>query len=331
MASYIGRRKFLATLGGAAAAWPLAARAQQPGMPVVGFLYTGLTPEGAASRVAAFQQGLAEVGFVAGRNAAMEYGWPAGQHEELRTLVADLVRRQVSVIVGNTPPAMVAKSATSTIPIVFVTGVDPVKLGLVASFNRPGGNVTGVSFLTIDLEAKRLGLLHELLPQARGKIAALVDPNAPESETQLRNVQEAARTLNREIEIVQASTESQLGDGFAALARQRPDALLVVPTPFFTAQRKRIVELAARHSLPTIYGAREFAADGGLMSYGASFVDAFRQAGIYTGRILKGERPAELPVQQPTKFELVINLKTAKALGLPIPDRLLALADEVIE
>jgi putative tryptophan/tyrosine transport system substrate-binding protein len=324
------RRKFITLLGGAAATWPLAASAQQPAMPVIGFLNTGMTSDAAAPRMAAFQQGLAEVGFVAGQNAAIEYGWPAGQQEELRGLVADLVRRQVSVIVGNTPPAMVAKSATSTIPIVFVTGADPVKLGLVASFNRPGGNVTGVSFLTVDLEAKRLGLLHELLPQAR-KIGALVDPNAPESETQLRNVQEAARSLNREIEIVQASTESQLGDGFAALARQRPDALLVVPTPFFTAQRKRIVDLAARHSMPTIYGAREFAADGGLMSYGASFVDAFRQAGIYTGRILKGERPAELPVQQPTKFELVINLKTAKALGLPIPDRLLALADEVIE
>jgi ABC-type uncharacterized transport system substrate-binding protein len=259
----IRRREFITLLGGAAAVWPLTGRAQQSAMPVIGFLYTELTPDGAASRVAAFQQGLAEVGFVAGQNAGIEYGWPAGQHEELRALVTDLVRRQVSVIVGNTPPAMVAKSATSTIPIVFVTGVDPVKLGLVASFNRPGGNVTGVSFLTIDLEAKRLGLLHELLPQAR-KIGALVDPNAPESETQLRNVQEAARSLNREIEIVQASTESQLGDGFAALARQRPDALLVVPTPFFTAQRKRIVDLAARHSMPTIYGAREFAADGGL-------------------------------------------------------------------
>jgi putative ABC transport system substrate-binding protein len=326
----VRRREFITLLGGAAAAWPLTARAQQPAMPVVGFLYTGLTSHAAAPRMAAFQQGLAEVGFVAGQNAAIEYGWPTGQHEELRTLVADLVRRRVSVIVGNTPPAMVAKSATSTIPIVFVTGVDPVKLGLVVSFNRPGGNVTGVSFLTIDLEAKRLGLLHELLPQAR-KIAALVDPNAPESESQLSNVQEAARTLNQEIWILQASTENQLDECFAALARQRPDALLVVPTPFFTAQRKRIVELAARQSLPTIYGAREFAADGGLMSYGASFVDAFRQAGIYTGRILKGEKPADLPVQQPTKFELVVNAETARMLGLTVPDKLLALADEVIE
>jgi putative ABC transport system substrate-binding protein len=322
------RRTFISLLGGTAAAWPLAARAQQ--MPVIGFLYTGLTPAGAASRVAAFQQGLAEIGFVAGQNATIEYGWPAGQHEELREVVADLVRRQISVIVGNTPPAMVAKSATSIIPIVFITGVDPVRLGLVVSFNRPGGNVTGVSFLTVDLEAKRLGLLHELLPQAR-KIAALVDPNSAESETQLSNVQEGARKLTREIQILHASTESQLDDGFAALGRQRPDALLVVPTPFFTAQRKRIVELAARHSLPTMYGAREFAADGGLMTYGASFLDAFRQAGVYTGRILKGEKPADLPVQQPTKFELVINLKTAKALGLDVPDRLLALADEVIE
>ncbi len=326
----MNKREFITLLGGAAAAWPVAAPAEQQAVPVIGFLYTGLTPDGAASRVAAFQQGLAEVGYVAGQNAAIEFGWPAAQHEELRAFVADLVRRQVSVIVGNALPAMVAKSSTSTIPIVFVAGADPVKLGLVVSFNRPGGNVTGVSFLTIDLEAKRLGLLHELVPHAR-KIAALVDPNSLESETQLLNVQEAARTLNREIEIVQASTESQLGDGFASLARQKPDALLVVPTPFFTAQRKRIVELAARHSLPTIYGAREFAADGGLMSYGASFVDAFRQAGIYTGRILKGERPAELPVQQPTKFELLINLKTAKALGLDVPPTLLARADEVIE
>jgi putative tryptophan/tyrosine transport system substrate-binding protein len=324
------RRDFNMLLGGAAVALPCAALAQQPAVPVIGFLNTGLTSDTAAGRVAAFQQGLAELGFVAGQNAAVEYRWPRGQHEELRAILADLVQRQVSVIVGNTPPAMAARSATSTIPIVFVTGVDPVKAGLVASFNRPGGNVTGVSFFTIELEAKRLGLLHELLPEAR-KIAALVDPNSPESATQLSNVQDAARTLNREIRVLQASTESQLDDGFVMLARQRPDALLVVPTPFFTGKRKRIVELAARHSLPTIYGAREFVADGGLMSYGASFLDAFRQAGIYTGRILKGEKPADLPVLQPTKFELLINLKTAKTLGLAVPDRLLALSDEVIE
>jgi putative tryptophan/tyrosine transport system substrate-binding protein len=324
------RREFITLLGGAAAAWPIGARAQQAAMPVIGFLHTAMTSDAAAPRVAAFQQGLAEVGFVVGQNAAFEYGWSAGQHEELRGLVADLVRRQVSVIVGNTPPAMIAKSATSTVPIVFVTGSDPVKLGLVASFNRPGGNVTGVSFLTIDLEAKWLGLLHELFPQAR-QIAALVDPMSADSETQLRNVQEGARTLGREIQILQASTERQIDDGFAALGRQRPDALLVVPTAFFTAQRKRIVELAAHHSLSTIYGAREYAQDGGLISYGASFMDAFRQAGIYTGRILKGANPADLPVIQPTKFELVINLKTAKGLGLEIPDKLLALADEVIE
>jgi ABC-type uncharacterized transport system substrate-binding protein len=325
------RRDFITLLGGAVATWPLAARAQQSALPIVGFLYTELRPDAAAPRVAAFQEGLAAVGFVEGQNVAVEYHWPAGQDEgQVRALVADLLRRQASIIVGNTPPALAAKSATSKTPIVFVTGADPVKVGLVASFNRPGGNVTGVSFLTVDLEAKRLGLLHELLPQAQ-VVGALVDPNSTDSETQLNNVQEAARALNRQLNTLQASTETQLDERFATLANHPADALLVVPTPFFTAQRRRIIELAARHSVPTIYGAREFAADGGLMSYGASFPDAFRQAGLYAGRILKGEKPADLPVLQPAKFELVINLKTAKTLGLQIPDRLLALADEVIE
>ena len=320
------RREFIAALGGAAAL-PLAGRAQQVGMPVVAFIYTGpqFTPF-----VPAFQRGLRDTGFVEGQNVAVEYRFADDQQEQLRAIVAELMHRQIAVIVGNTPPATAAKSASSTVPIVFVTGGDPVELGLVRSFNRPGGNATGVSFLTVALEAKRQGLLRELLPQARA-IAALVDPNAPDSATQLKNVQDAARTFDREIQIVQASTASQLDNGFAILASQRADALIVVPTPFFTRQRTRIAELAARNRLPAIYGLREYAAAGGLMSYGASLTDAFQQAGGYAGRILKGEKPADLPVLQPTKFDLVINLTTAKALGLEIPAKLLALADEVIE
>ena len=320
------RRQFITLLGGATLAWPLTARAQQT-MPVIGFIYTG--PQ-FAPFVPAFQQGLRDTGFVEGQNVAVEYRFADDQQEQLRAIVAELMHRQIAVIVGNTPPATAAKSASSTVPIVFVTGGDPVELGLVRSFNRPGGNATGVSFLTVALEAKRQGLLSELLPQTRA-IAALVDPNAPDSATQLKNVQDAARTFGREIQIVQASTASQLDNGFATLASQRADALIVVPTPFFTRQRTRIAELAARYGLPAIYGLREYAAAGGLMSYGASLTDAFQQAGGYAGRILKGEKPADLPVLQPTKFDLVINLTTAKALGLEIPAKLLALADEVIE
>jgi putative tryptophan/tyrosine transport system substrate-binding protein len=324
------RREFISLLGGATAAWPLAARAQQPAIPVIGFGWTDQTPGVAASRVAAFHQGLRQVGLVEGENLAVEYRWPDGQPEPVRTAVAEFVQRRVAVIVGNTPVAMAAKSATSTIPIVFLTGGDPVKLGLVASDNRPGGNVTGVSFLTVGLEGKRLGLLRDLLPRVTA-IGVLMDPNGPESARQLNDVQHASHTLGWRIHIVQASSETQLDSGFATLARERPEALVVIPTPFFTAQRKRIVELAARHSLPAIYGLREFSEAGGLISYGTSITDAFRQAGIYAGRVLKGERPADMPMLQPTKFELVINLKTAKALGLAVPDKLLAIADEVIE
>jgi putative ABC transport system substrate-binding protein len=236
----------------------------------------------------------------------------------------------VAVIVGNTPPAMAAKKTTSTIPIVFMSGSDPVERGLVASLNRPGGNATGISFLTTALEAKRLGLLRELLPRAT-MIATLVDPTYLTTASQLRELQDAARALGQEIHVVQASTASQLDSGFATIAQQRPDALIVAGVPFFTAQRQRIVDLAARHSVPTMYNLREFAVDGGLVSYGTSLADAHRQAGVYTGRILKGEKPAGLPVLQPTKFELVINLKTAKALGLNVPLTLQAAADEVIE
>jgi putative ABC transport system substrate-binding protein len=273
---------------------------------------------------------LREVGFVEGQNVAIEYRWAGGQYERLPALMTELVHRHVAVIVGNAPSSVAAKTATSTIPIVFFTGVDPVRLGIVASFNRPSGNATGVSFLTTALEAKRLGLLRDLLPQATA-VAALVDPKAPNSASQLRELQDAARALGLETHVLQADTEIELDRGFATVAGQQCDALVVASSPFFNAQRKRIVELAARHSLPAMYNVREFPAAGGLISYGASIADALRQVGTYAGRILKGENPADLPVLQPTKFELVINLKTAKALGLSVPDRLLALADEVIE
>jgi len=322
------RREFITLLGGAAA-WPLTARAQQS-RPVVGFVYTDQTASEAAPFITAFHQGLREVGFIEGQNVAVEHRWVGRQYDRLPAFAAEMVRRQVAVIVGNTPPALAAKTATSTIPIVFFSGTDPVKLGLVASFNRPGGNATGVSFWSAALEAKRLGLLHELLPQAT-TIAALVDPNFLTTTGQLEDLQNAARALGKQIYILRASTESELDNGFATLAQQRPDALIVAAAPFFTARRKQLVALADRHRIAAIYSWREFPAAGGLISYGASFTDAFRQVGIYTGRILKGEKPADLPVLQPTKYELIINTKTAKALGLQVPDKLLALADEVIE
>jgi putative ABC transport system substrate-binding protein len=252
------------------------------------------------------------------------------KYERLSALAAEMVHRQVAVIVVNSPPAVAAKTATSTIPIVFFSGTDPVKLGLVASFNRPGGNATGVSFWTTALEAKRLGLMHELLPQAT-VIAALVDPNFLTTASQLKDLQEAARALGKQIHVFQASTESELDSGFAALVQQQPHALFVASGPFFLARRKELVALADRHRIAAIYPLREFAAAGGLMSYGPSFTDALRQVGVYTGRILRGEKPAELPVLQPTKYELIINTTTAKSLSLQIPDKLLALADEVIE
>jgi putative ABC transport system substrate-binding protein len=324
------RREFIRLFSGVAAAWPLAVRAQQT-MEVVGFVYAGATASEPSNFVTAFRRGLAEGGFVEGRNVTLEYRYLGGQYEQqLPSLVAELVHRPVAVIVGNTPTAIAAKRATSTIPIVFATAADPVELGLVASFNRPNGNATGVHFLSAALEAKRLELLHRLLPQAT-VIAALVDPNFPTSAGQLRELQNAARALGWEIHGVQVSNNSELDSGFATLDQLRPDALIVSAVPLFDAQRDQIIGLAARHSLPAMYPIREFAAAGGLMSYGDSISDAFRQAGVYTGHILKGAKPADLPVLQPTKFELVINLKTAKALGLAIPQSLLATADEVIE
>ena len=322
------RREFIMLLGGAAVAWPLAARAQQP-IPAVSLVYDA-TPSEATPFVAAFQRGLVEVGFVEGQNVAVEYRYAGSHYEQLPALVAEFVNRQIAVIVGNTPVALAARKATSTIPIVFLTGTDPVKLGLVASFNRPGGNATGVSFLTVATETKRLGLLRELLPKAT-VIGALADPNFLTTAGQLKDLQDAAPTLGQEIRVVEASTESQLDSGFATLAQLRPHAVVVVGSPFFTGRRERLVALADHYRMPAMYSWREFPAAGGLISYGTSFTDAFRQAGVYSGRILKGEKPADLPVLMPTKFELVINLKTAKALGLEIPDRLLALADEVIE
>jgi|HubBroStandDraft_6_1064221.scaffolds.fasta_scaffold198995_1 putative ABC transport system substrate-binding protein len=318
------RRQFINLLGGAAA-WPLAARAQQHA-PVIGFVYTGQTSSGF---VTAFRQGLLDAGFVEGQNVAVEYRSPGGENERLRAVVAELLDRQVAVIVGNTPPALAAKMATSTVPIVFFTGTDPVKLGLVASFNRPGGNATGVSFLASDLDAKRLGLLRDLVPRVT-MIGALVDPKFLTSASQLQAVQEAARALGLTIHVIQASTEVELDNAFDTLAQERRP-LIVIAAPFFTAQRNQIVERAARHSLPAMYDVREFPAAGGLMSYGTSLLDALHQVGVYAGRILKGENAANLPVLQPTKFEFVINLKTAKALGIEVPISMQLLADEVIE
>jgi putative ABC transport system substrate-binding protein len=323
------RRDFIRLLGGAAAAGPLPAFAQHTGA-VIGFVYAGATSSEPDSFVTAFRQGLREGGFVDGQNVTVEYHYSGGQDGQLPALVADLVQRRVSVIVGNTLLAMAAKKITSTIPIVFATAADPVKLGLVASFNRPGGNATGVSFMSAAMEPKRLGVLQELLPRAK-VIAALVDPTFLTSPDQLKDLQNAASELGWQIHVFQASTERELDDAFALLTQQSPDALTVSAVPFFAARLNQIIGLAARYSVPAMYPIRQFPAAGGLMSYGDSISDAFRIAGVYTSRILKGENPADLPVLQPTKFELVINTKTAKALGLEIPDRLLALADELIE
>jgi putative ABC transport system substrate-binding protein len=324
----MGRREFIRLLGGAAV-WPLGAHAQQPALPVIGFLWYGSASEWAPF-ITSFRQGLKETGFVEGQNLAIEFRWTEGQSDQQPAWAADLVRRQMAAIVTGTVGGLAAKAATTTIPIVFVVGADPVKTGLVASFNRPGGNVTGVSFFSNELAAKRLGLLHDLLPQAT-VIAVLVNPNFPDAADQMRDVQGAARTLGLRIRVLNASTESEIDMAFVTLAQQRADALVLAADPFFTARRRRIVALAARHAIPAMYDLREWTAAGGLISYGTDLADAFRQTGIYTGKILKGTKPADLPVMQSTKFELVINLKTAKELGLEIPPTLLARADEVIE
>jgi putative ABC transport system substrate-binding protein len=321
------RREFITLLAGAAA-WPLTAHALQPAMPVVGFL-SSASPAPWASFMAGFRQGLNETGFIDGQNVTIEYRWAEDQYDRLASLAADLVNRKVAVILaaGGSDPA---KAATATIPIIFVSAGDPVKAGIVTSFNRPGGNITGVSLLGAALEAKRLGLLNEITPGA-ASIGVLVNPNYPDADLQLRELQEAAGAIKRQIIIVRASTEAEIDAGIATVAQQGAVAILVTQDPFLNSRREQLVALAARHKLAAIYSVREVTEIGGLVSYGTHFADGFRQGGIYAGKILKGASLADLPVMQPTKFEFVINLKTAKTLGLTIPLHLQQLADEVIE
>ena len=326
----MNRRELILLLGGAMTA-ARALRAQQKAMPVIGVLSTGSPGPSSAPFMAAFRQGLSETGYVEGQNVAIEYRWAEGHYDRLPALAADLVGRKVDLILAGSPPsALAAKSATSTIPIVFRHGADPVRDGLVASLARPGGNLTGVSKLADELTAKRLELLSELVPRA-GVIALLVNPNNSIAERVIQDVQQAARAKGLQLHVLKASSESEIDTAFASLVQLHAGALLVAADPFLTSRREQLVALASRHAVPSIYAWREFAASGGLISYGASLTSAFRLLGTYAGKVLKGAKPADLPVQQPTTFELVINLKTAKALGLTVPQSLLARADEVIE
>jgi len=325
----VKRREFITLLSGAAA-WPVAARAQQAAMPVIGFLRS--TPAvGFGYIVDAFRQGLNDVGFVEGKNVAIEYRWADNQLDQLPGLAADLVRKQVAAIVGSGPIAAAAsKAASANTPVVFVIGSDPVRTGLVASLNRPGGNVTGVVFTSVALAAKLLGMLHQLVPTA-SVIAVLRDPNIPEFEVESRDLEEAGHAIGRQILMVNAANEREFQASFARIAQAGSGGLLIGSSPFFLSQRRQLVALAGRHALPAMYNQREFAEVGGLISYGPSQTDAYRRAGVYVGRIMKGEKPGDLPVELGTKYELIINLATAKAFGVEIPPTLLALADEVIE
>jgi putative ABC transport system substrate-binding protein len=323
------RREFVTLLGGAAAAWPLVARAQQPAMPVIGFL-NPTSPDAFADRLRGFRQGLKDTGYVEGENVAIEYRWADNQTDRLPALAAELVRRRVAVIVGNTPSAFAAKAATTTIPIVFIVAEDPVRLGLVASLARPGGNLTGVNFFTGELVAKRLELLRELVPRA-ARVAVLVNPAGPDAETTLKDVEPAARAIGLQIPVLNASTSREINAAFATFVRERPDALFVGGDPFFSSRRVQLVHLATLHKVPATYTQRDYVEAGGLMSYGSNIVDAWRQLGTYAGRILKGAKPADLPVVQASKFQLVINHETARMLGLTVPPALIARADEVIE
>jgi putative ABC transport system substrate-binding protein len=326
------RRDFISLLGGAAATWPLAARAQQPAMPVIGFINGG-APDASARLAAAFRKGLNETGYVEGQNVTVEYHWLEGQYDRLPALVADLVHRQVAVIAtpGSTVTALTAKAATATIPIVFGIGEDPVRLGLVASLARPGGNATGSNFFAQEVTAKLLRLLHDMVPKAV-RVAVLVNPaNVSTTESTLRDVQRAAPTIGLQIQILNATTIGEIDVAFATFARERPDALFVAGDGFFSSRRGQLAILTARDRIPAAYSNRDYVAAGGLMSYGTDLADMFHQVGVYTGKILKGAKPADLPVLQSTKFEFVINMQTARALGIEVPPGVLSIADEVIE
>jgi len=325
------RRTFMGSVAGGLVAAPLAAHAQKSAIPMIGFLGSA-SPAQSAPFVAAFRKGLNETGYVEGKNVAIEFRWAEGQYDRLPALAAELVRRQVAVLVATGGPgaALAAKAATSTIPIVFTTGSDPVQFGLVASLGHPGGNATGVTIFTVDLVAKRMELLRELVPKAN-VIAFISNPNTPYAESEAGKAQEAARSFGQQLHVVRAATAQEIDAAFATLVQLRAGALLIGTDPFFSSRREQFVALAARHAVPAIFDLREFATAGGLLSYGASITEAYRQAGIYAGKILSGAKPADLPVLQPTKFELVINMKTAKALGLTIPQSLLLRADEVIQ
>ena len=325
------RREFITLLGGAAAAWPPAAKAQQRAVPVVGFL-NGVAPEAGANVVAAFRRGLSESGYEEGRNVAIEYRWAYNELARLPELAADLVRRRVSLIatLASGDAAFAAKGATTTIPIVFATGADPVQIGLVSSINRPGGNITGISTMSGELGTKRFGLLREFIPGAT-RFAALVNPHQPDAESLIADVKAAASAMGRQLDVLHAANTSEIEQAFAGLAQKRPDGLLVVSGSLFGNRRVQLTTLAARHVFPAIYGDRQYVEVGGLMSYGPSAADGFRQAGIYAARLLKGEKAADLPILRASKFEFVINLPTARAFGLAIPPSLLAIADEVIE